>query len=146
MILQQEKNTESLDNLFAVKNWSCILLTWSASNTNELCHPKTEKCLHHPAELLKQELASKKQHKWMLRSHISKGALNMHTNIANVRLKWNDKSLTRHKYINENLFYKWWLHPILKAAPSKGGWRWLAYFLSLQMMQLSNQSLIFSYP
>lgn len=54
MILQQEKSTKSLDHLFAVKNWSCILLTWSTSNKNELCHPKIEKCLHHTADWLKQ--------------------------------------------------------------------------------------------
>lgn len=54
MILQQEKTTKSLDNLFAVKNWSCILLAWSTSNTNELYHPKIEKCFHHTADQLKQ--------------------------------------------------------------------------------------------
>lgn len=54
MILQQEKSTKSLDNLLAVKYWSCILLTWRTGNTNEMCHPKLEKCLYHAADGLKQ--------------------------------------------------------------------------------------------
>lgn len=58
MTLQQEKSTKSLDNLFAVKKWSCIRLIWRTSNTNELCHPKFEKCLHHTADGLKQGAGS----------------------------------------------------------------------------------------
>lgn len=45
----RKKTTRSLDNLFAVKNWSYILLLWRTSDTKELCHPKNEKCLHHTA-------------------------------------------------------------------------------------------------
>lgn len=55
MTLQQEKNTKSLDNLSAVKKLELYpTYIYSTSNTNELCHPKIEKCLHHAADWLNQ--------------------------------------------------------------------------------------------
>lgn len=73
MILQQEKSTKSLDNLLAAKCW--IPLTWRTGNTNEMCHPKLEKCLHHAADGLKQR-AGFQEADAERRSCFSKGAFN----------------------------------------------------------------------